>query len=247
MATGRMARLLLIHDRGRLNGTAPHVVETAIDPKRAFCDAFKLNSAEPRNDLAPLPDGGVADLQNSRDVGEDGVRVDLRGGDSERPRDIRGELKVIENVLFQHDPSVTLVTSRMQPEFQRGPVTSVPMDKLPTIAERLEDAMRAADVNANQLAQEVGVSHVSVGKWLRGGKLSADNLAAVARAVGVSETWLRTGKLPRERGSGQQEESLDRVMDLLEGLAGPLAALATAIDQLRKTRPEGGRKGRRAS
>lgn len=121
------------------------------------------------------------------------------------------------------------------------------MDKLPTIAARLADAMQEAKVNSSQLARACDVSPAAVYKWLNvAGKLSADNLVAAARALGVSEEWLRTGKLPRERVNGPQEQDLDRVMDLLEGLAGPLSALATAIEQLRKSRPEGARKGRRA-
>jgi transcriptional regulator with XRE-family HTH domain len=246
MTIGNQARLLLIHCRERLNGPASRVIETSVDAKGAFRDALKLDSAEPGNNIAPLQNGGVAQIENARDVGLDGGRLHLGNGNTERPRDIRGELKVIENVLFQHGPSVTRVTSRLQPEFRRGPVTSVPMDKLATIAERLDDAMREAGVNASQLAKACGVSHVSVGKWLKGGKLSADNLAAAARAVGVSETWLRTGRLPRERENGQLEEDMDRVIDLLEGLAGPLASLAQAIEQLRKSRPGAVKKGRTA-
>jgi len=121
------------------------------------------------------------------------------------------------------------------------------MDKLPTIAARLDDAMQEAKVNASELARACRVSPAAVYKWLKvDGKLSADNLAAASRALGVSEEWLRTGKLPRERVNGTQEQDLDRVMDLLEGLAAPLAALAGAIEQLRKSRPEAARKGRRA-
>lgn len=119
------------------------------------------------------------------------------------------------------------------------------MDKLPTIAARLADAMKEANVSSSDLARACYVSPAAVYKWLKvDGKLSADNLVAAARALGVSEEWLRTGKLPRERVNGQQEHDLDRVMDLLEGLAGPLAALAGAIEQLRRSRPQTGRKGR---
>jgi transcriptional regulator with XRE-family HTH domain len=111
------------------------------------------------------------------------------------------------------------------------------MDKqFTTTAERLRSAMKAAgDVSMSQLGRECGVSPAAVSKWLNGGKLSADNLAAASRALGVREEWLRTGKLPRERESGA-EEGLDEVIDLLEDLKGPLAALAAAIEKIGKSR-----------
>lgn len=207
---------------------APTGVVHAIDSfERAAGDALYIARAEPWHDVAPLPD--------------------RRRRDAERPRDIRGVLKVINNSAFEHEPSFTIVAPRLQPKFPPAPLTLVAMDKLPTIAARLADAMQEAKVNSSQLARACDVSPAAVYKWLNvAGKLSADNLVAAARALGVSEEWLRTGKLPRERVNGPQEQDLDRVMDLLEGLAGPLSALATAIEQLRKSRPEGARKGRRA-
>jgi transcriptional regulator with XRE-family HTH domain len=93
----------------------------------------------------------------------------------------------------------------------------------------------AGDISMSQLGRECGVSPAAVSKWLNGGKLSADNLASAARALGVREEWLRTGKLPREREHGP-EEGLDEVIDLLEDLKGPLSALAAAIEKIGKAR-----------
>jgi transcriptional regulator with XRE-family HTH domain len=201
-------------------------VELIANPKSAFSDAFKLSGGEVRNDCFPLPDCG--------------------GANTQRPRDIRGSLKVINNVLLEHDPPFTTVKRTLQPQCKPNALTSVAMDKLPLIADRLNDAMAEIKISPSQLARACGVSPAAVFKWQTGGKLSADNLAAAARALGVREEWLRTGKLPREREHGSQEQDLDRIMGLLEGLQGPLAALATAIDQLTKARPEASKKRHRA-
>jgi transcriptional regulator with XRE-family HTH domain len=208
----------------------PALVQVIANAQHAFSDAFNLTGTEVRDNGPPLPDGG--------------------GGQPERPRDIRGCLKVIDNVLFQHDPPFTTVKERLQPKCQVKGLTSVAMDKLPTIAERLIDAMRVRDgrdpVSASDLARACGVSPAAVHKWQNGGKLSADNLAAASRALGVREEWLRTGRLPRERENAAEEDGVDRVLDILEDLRGPLSALAAAIDQLTKARPEASKKRHRA-
>jgi transcriptional regulator with XRE-family HTH domain len=209
-------------------------VEVITTPQSAVSDAFKLTSTKPGNDAAPLPDGSGSDVQ--------------------RPGDIRGVLKVINNVLFEHNQSYTGVKSALQPQCKTDGLTSVAMEKrLLTLADRLNDALRARcaetgeEITKSDLARACGVSPAAVAKWLTGDtkQLKAENYRDAAKALWVSEEWLRDGVLPRERGvNGNAEAHMDRVMDLLEDLSGPLAALATAIDQIRKTRPETG-KGRR--
>jgi hypothetical protein len=100
--------------------------------------------------------------------------------------------------------------------------------------------MADLNVSPSDLARSCGVKPSAVYKWQHGGKMSADNSAAAARALGVREEWLRTGRLPRERSNGAQEEGLDDVVDILQGLREPLAALAAAIDKLSK--PAAGKK-----
>lgn len=211
-------------DSGKRRGRnrTPAYIQLVPDTKSASSEALNLFSAELRNDCPPLADGGGADVQ--------------------RPRDIRGVLKVIDNVLFKHAPRFTTVKTQMQPKYQAEGLTSVYMDKYATIADRLNAAIADAGVSPSQLARDCHVSPAAVHKWQHGGKLSADNSAAAARALGVREEWLRTGKLPREREHAAQEESVDRVMGILQGLREPIAALATAIDQLGKSAPETARK-----
>lgn len=201
--------------RSRRNGTATHI-QLVSNLKSAASNSFNFLGAEFRDDRAPLADGG--------------------GADAQRPRDIRGSLKVINNVLLEHEPSLTIVHGRMQPQFQPRLLTSVHMNPVTTPAERLIDAMGSA-ITASELARACHVTPTAVGKWLRGGKMSADHLADAAKVLRVREEWLRTGKLPRERQHGEQERQIDEAMELLQELHGPITALAAALDKLATIRP----------
>ena len=143
---------------------------------------------------------------------------------------------------------LTAFKSRMQPHLKAEGLTSVDMDKHATLADRLKDAM-GDEISASELARACGVSPAAVSKWLDGTtkKLSADNYASAARALGVREEWLRTGRLPRDREHVEEDRQVDRVIDLLSGLQGPLAELASAIDQLSKTRQEPTKKRQRST
>lgn len=186
------------------------------------CEPLNIQRTEPRNDGAPLADSGGADLQ--------------------RPRDIRGILKVIDNVRLEHGPSVTVVTTRMQPHLKTGVLTSVYMDKLETLADRLNSAIEQIEketgdkITPSDLARSCSVSPAAVSKWLDGStkKLSADNYASASRALGVREEWLRTGRLPRERVNAGEEREIERAMQLLVNLRSPLSELVIAIDKLTK-------------
>lgn len=208
---------MISRDRGKIR-TAAHI-QLVSNTQSAASEPLDFSSAEVRNDGTPFPDCGRTNL--------------------ERPRDIRGALKVIDNVLFEHNRSFTIVKTALQPRCQPKTLTLVDMDKHATIADRLKEAMKDADdTSASDLARACNVSPAAVHKWLNGGKMSADTSAAAARALGVREEWLRTGKLPRERVNGHQEEALDEVISLLDDLKGPLAALAAAIEKIGRSRPE---------
>jgi transcriptional regulator with XRE-family HTH domain len=220
------SRSMISRRNGSQVRTAAHI-KLVSDTKAAASDSLDLKCAQHRNDDSPLSDGSGTDIQ--------------------RPRDIRGSLKVINNVLLEHEASFTIVKNALQPRYQSGPLTLVDMDKqqLTTISDRIRAAMKeAGDISMSELGRACGVSPAAVSKWLNGGKLSADNLAAAARALGVREEWLRTGKLPKDRENSHAEQSLDEVMDLLEDLKGPLAALASAIERIGSSRPQSARKRR---
>lgn len=202
---------------GGVNGQeshwAPSHVELLPDPERTTSDSFYFLSTKLGDDRPPLTDSRRTDIQ--------------------RPRDIRGALKVIDNVLFQHEPSVTTVQTQVQPRFSYRVLTSVQME---TLAERLFQAMKDIPITASELARACRISPVAVGKWLRGGQMKADSLALAARALGVREEWLRTGKLPRERDGAEEDRQIERVIGLLAELREPLAALTSAIDAIAETK-----------
>jgi transcriptional regulator with XRE-family HTH domain len=182
-------------------------------------DSLNLFGRKPRNDHAPLADSSGTDL--------------------ERPRDIRGILKVINNGLFEHSRHSTTVERQMQPQFTTSALTSVDMDT--TLDNRLREALRAKDASASELSRACGVSPAAVSKWLDGRttKLTAENYVNAAKFLEVREEWLRTGKGPKEPGADVQEErQAERVLEMLENLRDPLAALIAAIDGVVKARAE---------
>lgn len=230
MLVRKTAKHLSLLVRSEAN-RSPADIQAVASFQCAVSDPLDLLGAVPRDDRSPLPNGGRADVQ--------------------RPSDIRGVLKVINNVLLEHGPHVTTVKGRLQPQSNNLGLTSVAMDKrLPTLADRLKSAMDALDgrISASDLSRACGVSPAAVSKWLDGQtkELKAANYADAARALGVREEWLRTGKLPREREGAEEESQVERVLDLLDDLRGPLAALAGAIEQLSKARPQTTGKRRRA-
>ena len=73
-----------------------------------------------------------------------------------------------------------------------------------TLAERLTLAIEHAQISKAELARRVGISAPSVNGWFSGKAkfLRGENLLAAAKALGVSEAWLATGK-------GQMQASTD--------------------------------------
>lgn len=205
---------------GRIR-SAPYV-KLVDDLQATGVEALKLLSAELRNDGTPLTDGG--------------------GTNAQRPRDVRSELVLIQNSLFEHSRHSTTVDLLMQPQFITSVLTSVYMDT--TLAERLDKALQTKGANASDLADACDVSPAAVSKWL--GKtepvtktLTAANYVKAAKFLDVREEWLRTGKGPKDLAAADQEErQADRVLEMLENLRGPLAALITAIDGVVKARSE---------
>lgn len=65
-----------------------------------------------------------------------------------------------------------------------------------TLAERLTAAIAHASITQAELARRVGISAPSVNGWFSGKAkfLRGENLLAAARALGVDEGWLATGR-----------------------------------------------------
>lgn len=75
------------------------------------------------------------------------------------------------------------------------------------LAKRLKFAMDEADVSQAQLARLCGVKPPSVHGWLSGKSkfLRGENLLMAAKALGVSQTWLATGKGAMRSQPGEEE------------------------------------------
>lgn len=215
------------NNRNVPKGTAAPRVKLVSNSQDSASDPFNLLGAKLRNNGTPLADSSRTD--------------------PERPRDIRGFLKVFKNGLFEHAPDLTIVQRHMQPRCKTGVLTSVNMDHLPNLEDRLKDAMAKADGMSNsELARACKVSPTAVGKWVTGGKMSADNLACAARALGVRDDWLRTGRFPRERQHAEEDRQMDRVVEILAQIGALLVPLQGAINELTKARGDTAekRKGR---
>ncbi len=74
-----------------------------------------------------------------------------------------------------------------------------------TLAERLTLAIEHAQLTKAELARRVGISAPSVNGWFSGKAkfLRGENLLAAAKALGVNETWLATGKGRKRVVSGK--------------------------------------------
>lgn len=60
--------------------------------------------------------------------------------------------------------------------------------------ERIRQVMDYAQRNQSRFAEELGVTHTSIGNWLKGKGPGTDKLRQVATKYGVSFEWLSTGR-----------------------------------------------------
>jgi transcriptional regulator with XRE-family HTH domain len=209
------SRDLLAREDARIGDGSATNVQLGSDLESAPGDSLNLFGAEFWNDRAPLGHS--------------------RRTDSKRARNVRRRFEVIDGGLLQHEADLTTVKSHPQPQCCIPLLTSVHMEMPPsTLADRLTDAMRVAGLSASDLARKCKVSPAAVTKWLDGRtkRLSADNIASAAKALGVFEAWLRTGKGPRQGEHADDERASERVMELLDEIRQPLAQLVAAIDKL---------------
>lgn len=85
--------------------------------------------------------------------------------------------------------------------------------------DRLEQAMKAANVSPTELARSLDVSYQAVRKVLLGGQFGTTNNAAAAKRLGVSSDWLASGKPPMRVGdpvATQHHEYAQLLMDLAD-------------------------------
>lgn len=91
------------------------------------------------------------------------------------------------------------------------------LKQITTTSERLREAMRAAEKKQIELANETGLSHSSISRYLSGQmepKSKAINKLAVA--LNVSEMWLWGYDVPRSRTPEQKKN--DALVDVIKQL-----------------------------
>lgn len=72
------------------------------------------------------------------------------------------------------------------------------------IADRIDQCMYQQRMSGAELAEKVKVSRQSINRWLNGHRISDENIAALAHALGVSEEWLRYGSKAANKESTEQ-------------------------------------------
>lgn len=82
-----------------------------------------------------------------------------------------------------------------------------------SLSERIRTAMDAAGFSQVALARACGVKPPSVNGWLSGKSkfLRGENLLQAARALGVSQDWLATGRGPMKADEAQASATTDNV------------------------------------
>jgi transcriptional regulator with XRE-family HTH domain len=75
-------------------------------------------------------------------------------------------------------------------------------------ARRLSEAMANAGLRKADLARRCGASAQSVGEWLKTGRIAADRLPAISKAVGRSPEWLATGLEPASLALAEKFQAL---------------------------------------
>ena len=116
-----------------------------------------------------------------------------------------------------------------------------------TLSERLEQAMKEANVSQSELATYVGIKQPSVNAWISGKtkKIEGMNLIRASECLGISPEWLATGRGAVRAAEARTIYAIDKVSEpadiddflnlLTEKLAGEDEATRAIIgDMLKK-------------
>ena len=89
--------------------------------------------------------------------------------------------------------------------------------RVATTPERLEEAMRVADKKQIELANETGLSHSTISRYLSGKvEPRRDAIIKLAKALNVSEWWLWGYDVPLSRSPEQKKN--DAIVDVVTKL-----------------------------
>ena len=80
------------------------------------------------------------------------------------------------------------------------------MERVASTADRLREAMRAADKKQIELARETGLSHSTISRYLSGAvEPRQDATHKIATVLGVAELWLWGYDVPKARTAEQKK------------------------------------------
>lgn len=217
-----------VDSSGDLRNRFPAYIKLVPNTKGPASHMLEFAGTEIRHHDTPLTDGG--------------------GGNPERPRDIRGSLKVFKNVLLEHDSDLTAVYLKMQPRLHSDGLTSVNMTGAHTTlgeaADRFQKAMKTTRATRKQIAKACGVSLATVGYWFNGQKLiSHDNAKCAAKILRVSAAYLRVESNDPKESQNEGQAEADAVFEALREMKEPLmrmqqiqTALLAALERLEASR-----------
>lgn len=80
-----------------------------------------------------------------------------------------------------------------------------------TLAERIEEIMRACGMNIPQVAETCGCSYQAVKKWLTGATMSieGEHLVKLAKKTGYEAEWIMLGTGPKHRAYAKNDLQAD--------------------------------------
>lgn len=96
---------------------------------------------------------------------------------------------------------------------QNGCVNPQPSQADLALAARIRELMERDGITGEHLAEALGVTPAAVARWRKSGKITRENIVALARHFDVSIDWLLTGELqwgetPQRRAWIEQIEAL---------------------------------------
>lgn len=109
-----------------------------------------------------------------------------------------------------------------------------------TTGERIRRALEARNIRPAELAGRLGVSRAAVSNWLRGEKLSATHISAIATELDVSINWLTLGigsiDIAADATLSPREEDMIRLVryfgdDILQRAVSMVTALSQHMSQ----------------
>lgn len=108
---------------------------------------------------------------------------------------------------------------QVEDDTYRAPASVVPK----TMGERVEHAIYRAGFMKGQVAEILGVTRQTIGRWSAGDEIPEQQLRRLCRLTGRSEQWMRYGELPTTEAYEEarrlgREEGIRQALGVLESM-----------------------------